>query len=324
MKRVLALFVLLVFTRSIPPVWAESPRPDPPQKQIKVRRPLTPAEYQWAKITHSMRRYVTELNDASELSRRELQRDCFSLVRNDQIKRFASIALGVKSKFQSIADSPAHKAKIRKQYLSTAIAADEIPSLITNHLRAAQEKMSAIDSQFLVRINADVDLDTTVIPSVTIHEEAIESRIDAIAQSISEDVVKATAQSAAGVAIGIGGGIAAQKLAQDALQRDGSLSFMDNVVAGVIGIAGDIATNKIADEVMQTEPEFIRSVSRLTQKLVDQSVRSGEMGALVSGTFDDLANQHKNKIAQAIIAELKIDPQWAVAYYNTHANQENK
>jgi hypothetical protein len=195
-------------------------------------------------------------------------------VDNLDVTAFSEEVLGWNSKFKLIGGTAEHRDWIRDKFAELVMPPDYLAGMLSARMNELHEWLTQIDNTFLIRVQADVDIDSLSLEPPTLNMEGVESAVsNLIAKaeesawaSVSELLVSTGAGWAAGEMVaGTWNGDTNQFDYQSTQSNNNQwLGFIGGVLAG---LATDFIVSTVADTQGQLEEKLISAIAEMAENM---------------------------------------------------------
>lgn len=244
------------------------------------------------------------------------------------VGQFVETVSGLNSKAKWTSNRLEWRRWVTDQYRRYVFPVDRYRQLVNAEVASLNLRLQQIDNDALVEMAIDAPFDSAGIPTPRFALNAIDGAVDQAVASIIPAIESAFATHVAGFIGGAATGNAVYdatlKYSQD---ERGQNSFGQKLIAFGLGFAADAATSAAVSAATGDDEELRQQV---VESLDD--VRRATVGAESPGIREvieylrALLQTHKQCLADAVIAQLGVDSEWAAAVYNQAAlafNQAN-
>ena len=285
----------------------------------------TAAEREWTNVVPALQKADKQRLAVGNEIFGALQRSAHDLCSSAGRKAFIDEALSLKSKQLMLTNRPQHRAWLRRLYLERVFPLEPFQKQVLLCSNGLAESMQRIDNALLVECFVDVEDFPKVTRPMPLDlakfNRAVDREIDEILKAVydatGKELISFTASWIASDVV--------QDAAKDAMRdENGRTSWLGEIISLGIGAVADEVVTDLTDELLQTRQDLDKHLQESTNDLLENCLTEGTAGQFLQDQMIASIHTQKNRMGHLIIDYLKVDPKWAVQYYNATLHQPSK
>jgi hypothetical protein len=246
--------------------------------------------------------------------------DCYG---DEGVEAFLQDAISVTAKTKALTETEtAWKAWIREQFLKDVFPAEEFKRNVLAQTQRLEKDFTAIDDEALVELELDVELTLAPLtsPAFTELDRAVEEAVAMIAPDVRQANIEDAERAAGKLVVGT---IAGERYSDAMRDDEGNRTWSGFLGGLLVGWAAEEAADAIVESASSTMEDLRICVglggTNVALACADCSKPAAQQRVAYVG---GLLKRHEIAIADAVIADIGVDRQWAVDAYNARAREK--
>jgi len=281
------------------------PKPKPTISLPELRR------QQWLRAIPVLKKAEQRMRLVFVENQKQMEAAASTLVTEQGIETFIDNAIGMKSIWGSLQGND-HRDWIQKQFESHVVPIGRLKRIVLSYSETLDQQLAEIDTETLIAIQADVDLDPAALGVVQIDLNQISQQFGRLVNGVHESVNQSIGKSLSSLCLGMASFELAHGASREAMKdENGEISTLGALLSIGIGVAAEELTRSVADEALETRKEIGRDLRAASQSLLLHSTAKGPIRSQRAAAV----TSHHSTLLGAIIRSLGVDPIWA---FNTY------
>lgn len=265
---------------------------------------------QWHRVAHQLQLADSMREDNHAYLMQQLDKYFSELASQERIDAYVDETLSLRSFFGAMHDESAHTYKLKEVFESNIWPSGEFERCVHWTVDAMNHLMVEIDTNYLIRIQADVELDPSTLNAGVVNQSIIDEHLERLLHELDAQVAGSLARSVSSYFASFAGFEAGRQVARSlATDENGDVSIFGEIASWGIGYLTHELTHIVADEVLEIRSSIEDVVRSGTEGLLDEC----RPGGAFYEEFAKAPKRHSDEVFQAVTESLGIDPEWARA-----------